>query len=220
MTFSPILESENLPCFEGFASLSLILRQNRSQRAFALLWRHIRFVYTMSYSELFGFLSIAVLGCGLTSKLGAIILVTYSNHDGGKQSYISRVEYKGSEVSSVHPQKIKHRLHLSLTTSFHHHSLLQMKTFIFIIALTFAVVAIASPVPQAPPGLGSVTGPLTGLTDILTPVNELNGLFPDLRRAAAEILPLSEIPDPIVPVLSPVPVDLGPEPSQPNIIPF
>lgn len=127
------------------------------------------------------------------------------------------VEYKSSEVSSVHPQKIERRLHLSLTTSFHHLSLLQMKMFSSIIALTFAVVAIASPVPQAPPGLGSVTGALTGVTGVLSPVA---GLTSGLRRAAAEIPPLSEIPGPIIPVLSSVLVDLGPEPSQAGIIPY
>lgn len=127
------------------------------------------------------------------------------------------VEYKSSEVSSVHPQKIERRLHLSLTTSVHHHSLLQMKTFSPIIALTFAVVAYASPVPQAASGLGSVTGDLTSVTGILSPAT---GLISGLRRAAAEIPPLSEIHGPIFPVLSTVPVDLGPEPSQASIIPY
>lgn len=66
-----------------------IVWQDQSLRlgVFAMLWRLIRLVYSMSYSEseLYGILFVAILGCGPTSKLGAIILVTTNpNHDDGK----------------------------------------------------------------------------------------------------------------------------------------
>lgn len=132
------------------------------------------------------------------------------------------------------PQTINQRLPLSHTPVLNTTLYLRMKSFSSVIALAFAVVTIASPVPQLPglpllgpvldpvlgsvPVVGSATGPVGGAASGLTsglPLAAAPGVGGLRSRAAEEVPALGEIPGPIVPT---IPVIPGPEPS--GIVPL